>query len=143
MNGIEFLIETLFIILSNKYWSNLNFDLFCSWEFLWELKSQLGKSIKIFLFILLTVKRFIRSIETVFYKTSQNISAWPNDLFWALKILYKKKQMWNWEKKKKKKMTPSYNFFVVSLEINCYFWGFWKICRIYSKEFLHTKYAKI
>lgn len=40
-------------------------------------------------------------------------------------------------------MIPSYNLFVFSLEINCYFWGFWKTSRIYSKEFLHTKYLAI
>lgn len=93
--------------------------------------------------LFLTVKRFFRSLEKVFYKTSQNISAWPNDLFWALKNIIREEadatlgEKKGEEKKKKKKLLQIITSLFSVLKKNCYFCGFWKTSRIYSKEFLH------
>lgn len=45
--------------------------------------------------LFLIIKMFFRSIEIVFYKTSQNIPTWPNNLFLAPQNSWEEKQTWH------------------------------------------------
>lgn len=88
--------------------------------------------------LFLIIKTFFRSIETVFYKTSQNIPAWPNDLFLALQNSWEKKQTWH-KKKKKKRDNIERKLNSLSWK-NPYFCGFWETSTEDFKEPLHTKH---